>query len=88
MDKLLLYVNLYLTATVLINIAYKMYCNRKFAECRYNWLWDKKLFRELLSFSGWSLLSNGSRTITMQGENIFLNQYYSVSVNAARGIAA
>ena len=87
-DKLLLYVILYLVATILINVAYKVYCNKMFADCRYNWLWDKKLFRELLSFSGWSLLSNGSRTITMQGENIFLNQYYSVSVNAARGIAA
>lgn len=88
MDKLLLYVILYLVATVLINIAYKVYCNKMFAECKYNWLWDKKLFCELLSFSGWSLLSNGTRTVTMQGENIFLNQYYSVSVNAARGIAA
>lgn len=88
MDKLLLYVILYLAATVLINIAYKVYCNKMFDECSYNWLWDKKIFRELLSFSGWSLLSNGTRTITMQGENIFLNQYYSVSVNAARGIAA
>ena len=87
-DKLLLYVILYLVATILINVAYKVYCNKMFADCRYNWLWDEKLFRELLSFSGWSLLSNGSRTITMQGENIFLNQYYSVSVNAARGIAA
>ena len=88
MDKLLLYVILYLAATVLINVAYKVYCNKMFAECRYHWLWDKKMFRDLLSFSGWSLLSNGSRTVTMQGENIFLNQYYSVSVNAARGIAA
>lgn len=88
MDKLLLYAILYLTATILVNVAIKVYCNKKFAECRYNWLWDRQLFRELLSFSGWSLLSNGTRTVTMQGENIFLNQYYSVSVNAARGIAA
>lgn len=87
-DKLILYVILYLVATILINIAYKIYCNKQFVTCRYNWLWDKQLFKELLSFSGWSLLSNGSRTVTMQGENIFLNQYYSVSVNAARGIAS
>ncbi len=87
-DKLILYVILYLVATILINIAYKIYCNSQFAACRYNWLWDKPLLKELLSFSGWSLLSNGSRTVTMQGENIFLNQYYSVSVNAARGVAA
>lgn len=88
MDKLILYVILYLVATVIINVAYKIYCNKQFAACHYKWLWDPKLFKELLSFSGWSLFSNGSRTITMQGENILLNQNYSVSVNAARGIAA
>lgn len=87
-DKLILYVLLYLAASALINLIYKIYCNRKFAECRYNRLWDKSLFKEMLSFSGWTLLSNGSRTVTMQGENIFLNHYYSVSVNAARGVAA
>lgn len=87
-DKLILYVVLYLVATLFINFAYKLYCNKQFATCRYNWLWDKQIFKDLLSFSGWSLLSNGSRTVTMQGENIFLNQYYSVSVNAARGVAA
>ena len=87
-DKLILYVLLYLAASAFINLIYKIYCNNKFEECRYNWLWDKSLFKELLSFSGWTLLSNGSRTVTMQGENIFLNQYYSVSVNAARGVAS
>ena len=87
-DKLILYVLLYLLASILINLIYKIYCNRRFSECHYNWLWDRSLFKEMLSFSGWTLLSNGSRTITMQGENIFLNQYYSVSVNAARGVAA
>ena len=88
MDKLILYVLLYLAATILVNIAYKIYCNSQFKACRYHRLWDKQLFRELLSFSGWSLLSNGSRTVTLQGENIFLNQYHSVAVNSARGIAS
>lgn len=87
-DKLILYVLLYMAASAVINLIYKVYCNRKFVECRYNWLWDKALFKEMLSFSGWTLLSNGSRTVTMQGENIFLNHYYSVSVNAARGVAS
>ena len=87
-DKLILYVLLYLVASAIINLIYKVYCNRKFAECKYNWLWDKTLFKEMITFSGWTLLSNGSRTVTMQGENVFLNRYHSVSVNAARGIAA
>ena len=87
-DKLILYVLLYLVASAVINLIYKVYCNNRFAECRDGWLWDGFLFIEMLSFSGWTLLSNGSRTVTMQGENIILNYYYSVSVNAARGVAA
>lgn len=87
-DKLVLYVVLYLIASAIINVAYKVYCNRQFVSCHYSWLWDSALFKELLSFSGWSLLTNGSRTVTMQAENVFLNQNYSVSVNAARGIAS
>lgn len=88
MDKLLLYVLLYLMTTIIINIVYKVYCNKQFSVCHYKWHWDKTLFKEMLSFSGWSLLSNGTRTITLQGENIFLNHFHSVAVNAARGIAA
>ena len=87
-DKLILYVWLYLAATLVVNIAYKLYCYKQFPVCRYHFLWDKKLSSELVSFAGWSLLSNGTRTITMQGENIFLNQYHSVAVNSARGIAS
>ena len=87
-DKLILYVLLYLAATLLVNAAYKVYCNNQFNACKYRFIWDKQLFRDLISFSGWSLLSNGSRTVTMQGENIFLNRYYSVAVNSARGIAS
>ena len=87
-DKLILYVLLYLAATLLVNAAYKVYCNNQFNACKYRFLWDKQLFRDLISFSGWSLLSNGSRTVTMQGENIFLNRYYSVAINSARGIAS
>lgn len=87
-DKLILYVWLYFAATLIVNIVYKLYCNRQFPVCRYHFLWDRKLSSELVSFAGWSLLSNGTRTITMQGENIFLNQYHSVAVNSARGIAS
>lgn len=87
-DKLILYVLLYLIITIVINIIYKIYCTNHFNTCKYKLLWDSSLLKDLMSFSGWALFSNGSRTITMQGENIFLNQNYSVNVNAARGVAS
>lgn len=87
-DKLIVYVLLYLASTIIINIAYAFYCNKHIPLCRYSWLWDKSIFRSLVSFSGWNLLSGGARVLKSQGDSFFLNQYYSVAVNAAFGVAA
>ena len=86
-DKLILYVILYCVATLLINIAYKLYCNRVFTTCRFKFIWDKGLFKELLTFSGWNVLTSGTHVLTNQGNAFFLNHYYSVAVNAAQGVA-
>lgn len=87
MDKLILYVILYCCTTAIINLAYKLYCNRSFSTCRFKFVWDGKLFKELLTFSGWNVLTSGTHVLTNQGNAFFLNHYYSVAVNAAQGIA-
>lgn len=87
-DKLILYAILYLAVTVLINIAYKWYCNKTFSTCHYRLLWNSKLFKELISFSGWSLLEKGMMVTKTQGDSYLTNHYYSVDINASRGISA
>ena len=87
-DKLIVYVLLYLASTVLINVLYRLYCRKRIPLCRYIWMWDKPIFRSLVSFSSWNLLSGGSRVVKSQGDNYLLNHYYSVAVNAAFGVAA
>ncbi len=87
-DKLILYVLLYLASTVLINVIYVFYCRKNIPECRYSLMWDKGLFKRLVSFSGWSMLSGGARVLKSQGDAYLLNHYYSVAVNAAFGVAA
>ena len=87
-DKLIFYAWLYLAASVLINIIYRIYCRITFSSCRYRFFWDKSLFRNMFSFSGWMIMSDGARTVSIQVENIFLNNFYSVTANAARGIAS
>ncbi len=87
-DKLILYVLLYLASTILINVIYAFYCRKKISECRYSLMWDKGLFKRLVSFSGWSMLSGGARVLKSQGDAYLLNHYYSVAVNAAFGVAA
>lgn len=87
-DKLITYTFLYLCVTLIINVFYKIYCNRSFSYCRFHIVWEKDLTKELLSFSGWTLIGKGVQLGTIQGENFFLNHYYSVTVNAARGVAS
>lgn len=87
-DKLIVYVLLYLVSTVLINVVYWFYCRKHIPLCRFSWMWDKKLCKQLVSFSGWNLLSGGSRVLKSQGDAYLLNHYYSVAVNAAFGVAA
>ena len=87
-DKLIIYVLLYLAATVLINIVYWLYCKKRIPLCRFSFMWDKSIFKNLVSFSGWHLLTGGSRVLKSQGDAYLLNHYYSVAVNAAFGVAA
>lgn len=87
-DKLVLYVILYLITTIIINVTYKWYCNSQFDNCRFHITWDKGLFKDLLKFTGWGVLSNGTNVVVLQTENVLINQYFSVAVNAARGTAS
>ena len=87
-DKLILYCWLYLAVTVIINIAYKIYVNKCFPVCRYHFIWDKNLLKQLMVFSGWNLLTQGAHIAENQGESFLSNYYYNVSLNAARGVAS
>lgn len=87
LDKLILYSVLYFVTIVVINIVYHIYCVRKFEACRFRFIWDRKMFKELLSFSGWSLLGQTAVVGRTQGENFLINHYHSVSANAAQGVS-
>lgn len=86
-DRLITYGILYFISIVLINVIYMVYCHIKFDECRYLRVWNSGLFKELVSFSGWTLLGQSAVIANGQGTSIFINQFYSVAVNAAMGIS-
>ena len=64
-----------------------IYCSRHFEEVHAKCSYDKKLFKEIFSFAGWTM--NGYIAIIgfTQGLNILLNMFFGPAVNAARGIA-
>lgn len=86
-DKLILYSILLFIVTSLINIIYKIYCNKYFIYSKYHFSWDKKLFKEFIAFSGWSLAGSLANVGTQQGINMIINIFCGVVVNAAVGIS-
>ena len=86
-DKLKLYAVLMFCVQMISRIAYGRYCGKHFEETRYQRIWDRKLFREMTGFAGWSLFGNLAAVAFTQGLNILLNMFFGPAVNAARGIA-
>lgn len=86
-DKLIFYAVLKLAITFLCWLANYIYCIKKLKCCTYDLFWDNLLFKKLLGFSGWSMLSGGSVLVSQSGSNILINIFNGVAVNAAYGIA-
>ena len=86
-DKLMLY-SILIFSVILTTTSYlKYYCIRNFKECSFAFVRDKVLYKELLSYSGWSLFGNIAAVSMSQGINILLNVFFSPAVNAARAIS-
>lgn len=85
-DKLIVYACLILGANLTIQLLYILYCKTRISHIQYSKVWDKKLFKELLMFSSWSLLGELSWSGVNQGVNIILNIFFNPVINAARAI--
>lgn len=81
------YAVLIMAIHILIVAINYFYC-RRFPECRIEKYWNKDLFKQLASFSGWNFLGNIVYTLIHEGTNIILNLFAGVVANAARGVAA
>ncbi len=86
-DKLKLYAVLMFLLSVLLRIVYGIYAKKNFKECRFQWKWDKNIFKEMTAFAGWNMIGVSSSILRTQGVNIVLNIFYGTFVNAAMGIA-
>lgn len=86
-DKLITYAFILLFVQIIIRFMYIYYCRKNFIECRYRFVKDSSLMREMFAFAGWSFLGNLGLSVREQGLNIILNIFYNVTLNAARGVA-
>lgn len=85
-DLLIFYgIAVFLVRTLNVFIFYA-YVRRNFAEARLQRYWNYSMFREMVSFAGWSLFGNFSYVFTSQGTSLILNAYCGPAVNAARAV--
>ncbi len=86
-DRLVFYAFMLLVVQFAVRYAYQVYCKRHFKECKYVRVFDKLLFKHMLSYSLWHLIGNGASVLKGHGVNLVLNLFFGPAVNAARGIA-
>jgi len=87
-DKLCFYSMLLFLVSIFITLSYGIYCRSHYRECKYSFEWDKRLFRKLISYSGWNLFGAAAAVVKSQGLNVLLNVFFTPSVNASRGVSA
>lgn len=86
-NTLIIYAALMFVLMFIVQMLYRVYCRRHFKECRLRRNADKKIVKEILSYSGWNLMGSFSGVATNQGVNMILNSFFGVVINAARGIS-
>lgn len=86
MDKLILYAILHVVLQVSILTFYRFYTKKRFEEARFSLKIEKDVFREIISFSGWSLFASSAIALNNQGILILLNMFFAPAVVAARSI--
>lgn len=86
-DRLITYALLVALTSLIMRIAYGVYCRHHFKECIFHNYRDKKLLASMLGFAKWTFIGVMGITIRNQGINLVINLFFNVAVNAANGIA-
>lgn len=86
-DRLIIYGATLFLISLMVLFSFILVGHKKYAECRYQKPTDKTLFKELLSFSGWSLFGSVAGVGMNQVITILVNIFFGPLVNAARAIS-
>jgi O-antigen/teichoic acid export membrane protein len=87
LDKLIIYGAALFLIYMLVLISYIRIGYIKYAECRYKKPTERVLFRELLSFSGWSLFGSVAGVGMSQVNTILVNIFFGPLISASRAIS-
>ena len=87
-DRLIFYGFLIMVINVIDFTLNWIYCHIKFHETHLKFYWDKKSFKKVFSFSGWTIWGQLAIVGSNQGTNILVNIFYTVTANAAMGVGS
>lgn len=86
-DNLVVYGALIFVVAIIVRLSYQVYCRKHFHESRFEFIYDRKYLKELIHYSSWNLIGNLAAILRMQGNNVVLNYFFGVVINAAYGLA-
>lgn len=86
-DKLKMYAILMAAVQIIIMLIYRIYCIKKYKECRVSRMIDWKTAKEIGIFSGWNIFGNIALVLNNQGLSILLNSFYGPVMNTAQGLS-
>lgn len=86
-DDLIVYSILISCTSAFTWFLYYIYCRLKLTGMKYSFFWSGVLFKELIGFTGWSLIGNLAFVGMNQGINILLNIFFGPAINASRAIS-
>lgn len=86
-DRLIFYAFLMCLVALTVRFTYGFYCKRHFEECKYHFIFDRSLLKQMSGFAGWNFIGAASAVLRDQGGNVVINIFCGPTVNAARGIA-
>ena len=89
-DKLITFGFLMALLSVIVMIIKYLYTSKKYEEAQINIRkhFNKTLFKEMSSFTGYTLLGQSTSIISFYGQGFVLNIFFGTIVNAAQGIAS
>lgn len=86
-DKLVYYALSLALMSLSVRIIYSFYCNKKFEESKFHWIFKKDVFKEIVTFTFWVSIGSFAGILKDQGGAIIINLFFGVVLNAACGIA-
>lgn len=86
-DKLVFFAILLAVLQVVLVVSYRLYCILNFEETHLRKIFNKDIFKDMMSFSGWNVIANLTEVLKLQGIIVLMNLFFAPAIVAAQAFA-